>query len=310
MSKKLVVVGSVSLDFVAGASRIPIPGETIIGESFQTFHGGKGGNQAVAAARLGHPVSMVGCVGDDAYGPQLVSGMAKAGVNTEHFATVRGSSGVAVIFTGAGGQNSIVVVPGSNGKLTRKEFERHSAALDGAGIVLAQLEIPLETVEYLAETAEKKGIPLMLDPAPARELPASLLRKISWITPNETETMTLLKCMEDDLAGTGAESAADDFLSRGVRNVALKLGARGCLIAADGKKEFVPAFKVDAVDTTAAGDAFNGAFAVGLMRGLTARESASYACTVAAISVTRAGAQPSLPTEQEVQTFLKERGNS
>ena len=310
MMKKIVVVGSVSLDFVAGANRIPIPGETIIGDSFQTFHGGKGGNQAVAAARLGHPVAMVGCVGDDVYGPQLVSGMAKAGVNTGHFATVQGSSGVAVIFTGAGGQNSIIVVPGSNGKLTRKEFERHIAALDGAGIVLAQLEIPLDTVEYLAETAETKGIPLMLDPAPARELPASLLRKISWITPNESETMTLLKCMEDDLAGTGAENAADEFLSRGVRNVALKLGARGCLIATDGEKKFVPAFKVDAVDTTAAGDAFNGAFAVGLMRGLAARESASYACAVAAISVTRAGAQPSLPTEQEVQSFLKERGEN
>jgi len=310
MAKRIVVVGSVSLDFVAGANRIPIPGETIIGDSFQTFHGGKGGNQAVAAARLGHPVSMVGCVGNDAYGPQLVSGMAKAGVDTEHFGAVPGSSGVAVIFTGAGGQNSIIVVPGSNGKLTRKEFERHLGALDGAGIILAQLEIPLETVEYLAETAEKRGIPLMLDPAPARELPVSLFRKISWITPNETETMILLNCKEKDLAGSGAESAADELLSRGVRNVALKLGARGCLIATDGKKEFVPAYKVDAVDTTAAGDSFNGAFAVGLMRGMTAQDSASFACAAAAISVTRAGAQPSLPSESEVQTFLRERGKN
>jgi ribokinase len=310
MTKKIVVVGSVSLDFVAGANRIPIPGETIIGDSFQTFHGGKGGNQAVAAARLGHPVSMVGCVGDDAYGPQLVSGLARAGVNTEHFATAPGSSGVAIIFTGAGGQNSIIVVPGSNGKLTRKEFDRHIGALDGAGIILAQLEIPLETVEYLAETAEKKGIPLMLDPAPARELPASLFRKVSWITPNETETMILLNCKEEALAGREAEKAADELLSRGVGNVALKLGARGCLIATGGAKEFVPAYKVNAVDTTAAGDAFNGAFAVGLMRGLKARDSASYACAVAAISVTRAGAQPSMPAENEVQAFLREHGKN
>ena len=310
MAKKIVVVGSISLDFVAGADRIPIPGETIIGNSFQTFPGGKGANQAVAAARLGLPVSMVGCVGDDSYGPQLISGLAKAGVNTEHFATVAGSSGVAVIFTGAKGQNSIVVVPGSNGKLTRQELERHLEALEGAGMILAQLEIPLETVEYLAELAQKKEIPLMLDPAPARELPASLLRIVTWITPNESETVTLLKWKEEDLEGAGAERAADEFLARGVRNVVLKLGARGCLIATEGTKEFIAACKVQAVDTTAAGDAFNGAFAVGLMRGQSARESAMLACAVAGISVTRAGAQPSMPSEEEVRAFLKEGGKN
>jgi ribokinase len=215
-----------------------------------------------------------------------------------------------VIFTGAGGQNSIVVVPGSNGKLTCQELERHLSALEGAGMILAQLEIPMETVEFLAELAEKKGIPLMLDPAPARELSATLLKKISWITPNETETMILLNCKEEDLAGAGAERCADQFLSRGVKNVALKFGSRGCLIATGGTKEFIPAYKVQAVDTTAAGDAFNGAFAVGLMRGMEARDSAAFACAVAGISVTRAGAQPSMPSEAEVSAFLKTHGKN
>jgi ribokinase len=305
MAKQIVVVGSINLDLVAGADRIPVPGETIIGSSFNTFYGGKGANQAVAVGKLGHPVAMVGCVGDDAFGPQLKNALAQAGVNTDHVATVAGSSGVALIVTGAKGENSIVVVPGANAKLTPQQLERNKRVLIDAGIILAQLEIPLETVEYLAEFAGANAIPFMLDPAPARELPASLLKKVTWITPNETETQTLLRSETTALEGDAAHEAADAFLSLGVKNAVLKLGAKGCLIAEAGrKKEFVPAFKVNAVDTTAAGDAFNGAFAIGLMRGLSARESAVFACAVAAISVTRPGAQPSMPTEKEVQAFL------
>lgn len=310
MTKQIVVVGSTSLDFVAGASRIPVAGETIIGNTFNTFYGGKGANQAVAAAKLGYPTSIIARVGEDAFGPQLQSALKTAGVDAGNVLQVAGPSGVALIMTGAKGENSIVVVPGSNGKLSPQELQKHEQALKNAGMFLAQLEIPLETVEYLADFANKNGIPLMLDPAPARELPASLLRHVSWITPNESETLTLLHSNEKELAEDRVLPAAEELLSRGVSNVVLKLGGRGCLVAHGGKMEFVPAYKVAAVDTTAAGDAFNGAFAVGLMRGQTPREAARFACAVAAISVTRHGAQPSMPTSAEVETFLREHSSN
>jgi ribokinase len=306
MTKQIVVVGSTSLDFVTGAGRIPVVGETIIGNTFNTFYGGKGANQAVAAAKLGYPTAMIARVGDDAFGPQLQNALKTAGVDAANVLNVAGPSGVALIMTGAKGENSIVVVPGSNGKLSPQELQKHENTLKNAGMFLAQLEIPMETVEYLAEFADKNGIPLMLDPAPARELPASLLPRISWITPNESETLTLLRSSEKELAEDQVHRAAEELLSRGVRNVVLKLGGRGCLVADGGKMEFVPAYKVAAVDTTAAGDAFNGAFAVGLMRGQSPREAAAFACAVAGISVTRHGAQPSMPTSAEVESFLRE----
>jgi ribokinase len=307
MTKQIVVVGSTSLDFVAGAGRIPVVGETIIGNTFNTFYGGKGANQAVAAAKLGYPTAMIARVGDDAFGPQLQNALRSAGVDAENVLNVSGPSGVALIMTGGKGENSIVVVPGSNGKLTIQELQKHEKTLKNAGMFLAQLEIPMETVEYLTEFAKKNGIPLMLDPAPARELPASLLQRVSWITPNESETLTLLRRSEKELAEDQVHRAAEEILSRGVRNVVLKLGSRGCLVAHGGKMEFVPAYKVAAVDTTAAGDAFNGAFAVGLMKGQSPREAAAFACAVAGISVTRHGAQPSMPTLAEVGRFLRDQ---
>jgi len=308
MAKQIVVVGSINLDLVAGAPHIPAPGETILGTNFSTFFGGKGANQAVAVGRLGYPVVMVGCVGDDAFGPQLKRALGEASVNTDHVVTVPGASGVALIVTGSSGENSIVVVPAANGKLTPELLEKNAAVLQRAGMFLAQLEVPLETVEFLAEFAQKHSIPLILDPAPARELPASLLQKVTWITPNESEAMILLATKAAALDEAGATEAADALLSRGVGNVLVKLGSRGCLVAGAGSnKEWVPAFQVKAVDTTAAGDAFNAAFAVGLMRGQSAKESARFASAVAAISVTRAGAQPSMPTAQEVDAFLKDR---
>jgi ribokinase len=305
MQKPIVVVGSINLDLVAAADHIPQVGETIIGNSFKTFYGGKGANQAVAAARLGYPVAMVGNVGDEAFGAKLRTGLEDAGVNTKYVNTVEGASGVALITTGARGENNIVVVPGANGQLTPDLLEKAAPLLESAGFLLAQLEIPLETVEYLAQFAEGHGIPLMLDPAPARELSEKLLRRLSWITPNETETAALL--------GIGSENGDQDsyvtaelLLNRGVKNVLLKLGSRGCLIAQGTlAKERVPAFSVNAADTTAAGDAFNAGFAVALMRGSTVVRSAIFASAVAAISVTRPGAQTSMPTGNEVEAFLE-----
>jgi ribokinase len=307
MLKPIVVVGSINLDLVVGADRIPQVGETIIGSSFNAFCGGKGANQAVAAAKLGHPVSMVGNVGNDAFGAQLRRGLEHAGVDTTYVNTVEGASGVALITTGLGGENNIVVVPGANGQLTPRLLEKAAAILEHAGFLLAQLEIPLETVEYLAEFAEQHGIPLMLDPAPARELSEKLFRKVSWITPNETETEVLLKIKLEN-GDRGCYAAAESLLGHGVKNVLLKLGPRGCLIA-QGRlpKERLAPFSVDAVDTTAAGDAFNAGFAVGLMRGFTVARSAVFASAVAAISVTRHGAQPSMPTLAEVKAFVNER---
>jgi ribokinase len=310
MQKPIVVVGSINLDLVASTDRIPQVGETVIGRTLTTFFGGKGANQAVAVARLGYPVSMIGSVGNDAFGTQLRSGLAEAGVNTDHVETVEGSSGTALIITGPNGENSIVVVPGANAHVTPKSLERAAPLLKQAGFILVQLEIPLETVEYLAEFAERYDIPFMLDPAPARELPASLLRRVSWLTPNETETRELLKANLDDNEQS-ANAAADQLLSRGVKNVVLKLGSRGCAVAQGSQsKERIPAFSVNAVDTTAAGDAFNAGFAVGLISGYSASESGVFASAVAALSVTRPGAQPSMPRSDEVEEFLREHQNS
>jgi ribokinase len=310
MQKPIVVVGSINLDLVASTDRIPQVGETVIGRTLTTFFGGKGANQAVAVARLGYPVSMIGNVGNDAFGTQLRNGLAEAGVNTEHVETVEGSSGTALIITGPNGENSIVVVPGANAHVTPKSLERAAPLLKQAGFILVQLEIPLETVEYLAEFAERYDIPFMLDPAPARELPASLLRRVSWLTPNETETRELLKANLDDNEQS-ANAAADQLLSRGVKNVVLKLGSRGCAVAQGSQsKERIPAFSVNAVDTTAAGDAFNAGFAVGLISGYSASESGVFASAVAALSVTRPGAQPSMPRSDEVEEFLREHQNS
>ena len=305
MLKPIVVVGSINLDLVARADHIPRPGETLIGSEFQTFYGGKGANQAVAAAKLGHPTFMVGNVGDDSFGPQLRQALEDVGVKTDAVKTMPGSSGVALITIGSGGENNIVVVPGANALLTPEQLDEAGPILRQAGFILAQLEIPLETVEYLGDFAAKNGIPLMLDPAPARDLPATLLKNVNWLTPNESETEILVKAdvRGDDQGSTSA--AAEQLLASGPQHVLLKLGAHGCLIAERGQpKQLIPAFPINAVDSTAAGDAFNAAFAVGLLRGESPSESARFACAVAAISVSRQGAQPSMPTLEEVEEFL------
>src|ERR1043166_9169978 len=210
MQKPIVVVGSINLDLVVGADHIPQVGETVIGKSFNTFFGGKGANQAVAAAKLGYPVSMVGNVGNDAFGAQLRKGLSDAGVDTTYVNTVENSSGTALITIGSRGENSIVVVPGANGDLTPKLLENASALLQSAGFILAQLEVPLETVEYLAQFAERYSVSFMLDPAPARDLPSSLLRRVTWLTPNETETQQLLTNPDQD-----SPDAADELLAMG-----------------------------------------------------------------------------------------------
>jgi len=302
MNKPIVVVGSINLDLVANAAKLPVPGETVFGRDFHTFFGGKGGNQAVAAAKLGYPVTMIGKVGEDAFGLQLIDGLRNNGVDTKGVDTVPGPSGVALITTDAKGENSIVVVPGANGHLRPSDIQQHKDILSNAGIILTQLEIPLETVAALGKFAKEHNVPLILDPAPAQFLPASILRNLRWITPNEVETYHLLHKSGSQLSES---EAGEHLLAQGVTHVLLKLGPRGALVLEDAKtRTLVPGFTVSAVDTTAAGDAFNGAFAVALLRGKSATEAARFANAVAAVSVTRRGAQPSMPTAAEVKQFL------
>jgi ribokinase len=298
--RPIVVVGSINIDLVASTERIPVQGETVLGNSFQIHPGGKGANQAVAIGRLGYPVRMIGCLGDDIFGAQLRSHMEDAGVEMSGVATSAASaSGVALIVVARSGENSIVIAPGANASVTPEYVESHVEIIRSAGLVLTQLEIPLETVECLANICEREDVPLILDPAPARELPRSLLRGVTWFTPNETEAAFFLGGPQDE------RETARLLEVQGVTGLVLKLGARGAYLASvDGRREFIESFKANAVDTTAAGDAFNGAFATALMLGMAPRDAARFACAAASISVTRAGAQPSMPALHEVEEVL------
>lgn len=299
--KPIVVVGSINTDLVAISDRIPAIGETVIGTGFQVHPGGKGANQAVAVARLGYPVHLIGRLGRDSFGDQLRTHMLYAGVDCAGVTTCDGPSGVALISVSSKGENSIVVVPGANAMLSPEDLDANLDAIRQAGVVLAQLEIPLETIEHLSVLCKRAGVPLILDPAPARELTPAILKNVGWLTPNETEA--------DFYAGTKAaspEERSQALLAAGCGGVVLKLGAQGAYVRQrGGLGELVSAFSVDAVDSTAAGDAFNGGFATGLMLGKSPIDAASFAAAVAAISVTRAGAQPSMPSMAEVEEFLE-----
>ena len=309
MNRTIVVVGSINLDLVCTGAKIPSPGETVWGDRFQTFHGGKGANQAVAAGRLGASVFMVGKVGDDEFGGELRRGLQDDSVNVENVAIEAGvSSGVALITVDRKAQNSITVVAGANGKLLPKDLDACKSRIQSAGIVLVQLEVPLETVLCLSEIADAAGVPLMLDPAPApaAPLPRELLRRITYLTPNETEACILCGLpTETELGSAEAGNVADRLLAGGVANVILKLGHKGVFLAGqDGTRRVIPAFEVNALDTTAAGDAFNGGLAAGLMQGLELAQAVEFGAAVAAVSVTRAGAQPAMPTLAEVASAV------
>jgi ribokinase len=303
MTKPVVVVGSINMDLVARVERIPRPGETLTGTDFRTTPGGKGANQAVAAARLGWPTAMLGAVGRDVFGAALKANLEAAGVDAAAVSAVEGPSGVAPIWVADDGQNAIVVVPGANGHVTADAVEAERALLAAAGMVLLQLELPLGTVERTLALCAELGVPVMLDPAPAAALPESVWPRVAWLTPNETEAAFYLG------GALAAEEAARRFHARGVRGVVLKRGAEGAYLSvAGGAAGWVQAFRVKAVDTVAAGDCFNGAFAVGLLEGREPLEAARFAAAAAAISVTRAGAQEAMPNRGEVERFLAERG--
>jgi ribokinase len=297
--KTVVVVGSVTMDLVTRTPRIPAIGQTLIGTSFETTPGGKGANQAVAAARLGAPVAMIAKVGDDAFGPALIGNLQRAGVDTSAMDTSAGSSGLAPMFVAGDGQNAIVVVPGANGQMDRAIIDRHAGRIRSAGMVLCQLEIPLDTLCYTLDLCFEAGVPVMLDPAPAAALPDSVWSRIAWLTPNETEAAFYAG------DGSNVEDTASRLLSMGVRGVALKRGGEGAYVAvAGGRSGWVKPFAVEPIDTVAAGDCFNGAFAVALLEGNDPWMAARFACAAAALSVTRPGAQNSMPTRAEVGRFM------
>lgn len=302
IAKPIVVVGSINTDLVACAHHIPARGETILGSDFQIHSGGKGANQAVAVARLGYPVQMIGQLGDDIFGRRLREHLSAAGVDVSSVGTVAGSSGVALITVAEAGENSIVVVPCANAFVSPAYVDEHIERIRDAGAVLAQLEIPIETVVRLAEVCADADVPFILDPAPARELPASTLTQVSWLTPNETEAAFFAPSKLD---GTDPAAMAGFFLEKSVRGVVLKMGSRGAYVATGSAAERIPSYPATVVDTTAAGDAFNAAFATGLLLGKTPFESARFASAAAAISVTRKGAQPSMPSRREVERLLQ-----
>jgi ribokinase len=306
MSRSIVVVGSVNLDLVCTGKKIPAPGETVTGDKFRTFHGGKGANQAVAVGRLGHPVSMIAKVGDDDFGKRLRQGLRDAGVNVRSVGTAQGTaSGVALISVDRKGQNSITVIPGANGMLMPQDLEKCLPQLRSAGIILTQLETPLETVEHLCGLAQQFGVPVMLDPAPARALPRKILQQVTYLTPNEGEACALRGIPYRDLNQAAARECAEELLGKGPANVVVKMGGRGAFVATkDGLRRMVPSFKVKVVDSTAAGDAFNGGMAVALMRGLAIEDAVRFGAAVAGVAVTRAGAQPAMPSEEEVQQLM------
>jgi ribokinase len=303
----IVIIGSSNTDFVIRVSRIPRAGETLLGGEFMTAAGGKGANQAVGAARSGGKVALIARVGRDAFGDRAIAGLRQDGVNVSCvFRDKLAASGAALIFVARDGENSIAVAGGANAQLSPADVKKAAGAIRSAALLVAQLETPLATVSAAVLVAAKAGVPVILNPAPARPLPDRLLKLISILTPNETEAelLTGIKVTDD----AAASAACAKLRARGVRTVILTLGARGAYLADVSGQFLVPGFKVKAVDSTAAGDIFNGALSVALAERKSLRDAVRFANAAAALSVTKRGAQPSAPTRVQIERFLRAHG--
>jgi len=299
MTADVVVVGSLNMDLVARVAALPVPGETVPGLGFATMPGGKGANQAVAVARLGARTAMIGCVGDDAFGRELRAGLEADGIDCRGVRELRGvSSGVALILVDDAGRNVIVVVPGANGRLEIAQVDGLADLLAPARIVLLQLEVPLETVEHCALEARRRGSVVVVNPAPARALPERLLASADYLVPNEVEAAALtgrpVRSVEE------AMEAAADLRRAGAGRVLVTLGERGVVSSGPEGARHHPARPVKAVDSTAAGDTFIGGLCASIVRGRALDDAIAFAQAAAAISVTRPGAQPSIPYEREL----------
>ena len=299
---KILVIGSSNTDMVICTGHLPLPGETVIGGTFFMNPGGKGANQAVTVARLGGRVSFICKTGSDIFGHQANQLFNEEGIDTSYvFSDTKNPSGVALITVDTDAENCIVVAPGANAHLTPNDLKRSAEAVEAADIILLQLEIPMQTVEAAAMMAYRLGKKVVLNPAPASKLSAGLLETLYAITPNETEAEAISGIRITD--ERTAEEAARKIASMGVCNVIITLGAKGALVFDGEHCEVVPAYKIQAIDTTAAGDVFNGALVVALSEGRTLPEAVRFACKASAISVTRVGAQNSVPYRTEVDVF-------
>lgn len=303
---RVLVVGGSNTDMIVRGPRIPRPGETVLGGTFAMAGGGKGANQAVAAARAGGRVTFVARIGDDVFGDRALEGFEADGLDTRFVLRTPGAaSGVALISVDERGENSIAVASGANARLSAADVAVAEAAFAAADIVLLQLESPLDAVEAAVRLAGEKRVPVLLNPAPARPLEAGLLGRIAVLTPNEHEAATLAGVPVADEAQ--ARAAAARLRSQGPETVIITMGARGVFVSSPGLEAHLPAFSVQSVDTTAAGDVFNGALAVALGEKRPLDEAVRFAQAAAAISVTRPGAQPSAPTRAEILGFLTGR---
>lgn len=304
-NKTVLVVGSLNMDLVVSSQRLPHRGETILGKGFATFPGGKGANQAVAAGKLGANVVMAGCVGSDGFAEELLISLKSGNVDTDWVRRVNTSTGTALITVADDGANTIVVVGGANGECKFQDVDKALAHYTEPGILLLQNEVPADTVEYSIRAGKEKGWLVIFNPAPARQMDQQVMPFVDIIIPNETE-ISLLTGLP---AATQAEivEAAKVLLQSGVKNVIVTMGEKGALHCNEfGHKQIKP-YRVAAVDTTAAGDAYTGAIAAGLAEGKTLPDSMDFAAAAAALSVTKQGAQPSLPCRSEVENFIKQQ---
>lgn len=300
----ILVLGSSNTDMTIQVPRIPKAGETILGGIFSSTAGGKGANQAVAAARASGDVTFIGRVGNDMFGSRAVSGFVAEGINVDYIVRDKKSpSGVALIYVGENGQNSIAVASGANGNLSSADVLKARDAFHNEGILLVQLEIPLKTVLSAIDLAHANGMRVVLNPAPAQALPARLLAKVDILTPNESEAEQLTGITVSNPAS--AAKAAEKLLACGVGNVIVTLGAQGAFVTGPGMRELIPGHKTKAVDTTAAGDVFNGSLSVALAEGKSLLDAARFANAAAAISVGRPGAQDSAPARREIDQLLR-----
>lgn len=292
MASKITVVGSINMDLVTISNQVPKMGETLLGQEFKTIPGGKGANQAVAAARLGTDTTMVGCVGDDVFATELIEHLKKQGVDVAHVEQVCGSTGTATILV-SGGDNSIIVVPGANHHVTPEFVESKREIIANSDYLLVQLEIPLESVQKAVSIAKENGVKVILNPAPIQKLPDELLAQTDYITPNEHELELLLKDRDENLIK---------------EKVIVTKGSKGLTFYQNGEEVDVRSYKVKVQDTTGAGDSFNGGLAVGLSQGLSLKGACKFGNAVAALSTTKLGAQTGMPTKAEVEQFIAENG--
>ena len=308
MGKNIVVIGSSNTDMIIKVACIPKPGETVIGGEFSMAAGGKGANQAVAAARAGGKVVFIARVGEDMFGEQSVKGFIKDGINVDNIIRDKNApSGIALIFVDEKGENSIAVASGANANVSPVDIRAAKDVIASASILLMQLETPIETVKTAAEIAADYGVKVILNPAPAQKLGDDILRHISILTPNESEAELLTGIKVED--EKGAEDAANLLLAKGIDTVLITLGSRGVYVAESDFNGIIPGFSVKAVDTTAAGDVFNGVLTVSLSENKSVCDTVKFANAAAALSVTKLGAQTSAPYHKEIEAFLNTEFN-